>query len=104
MQIAALFRPGVRRKPITKTLLIMKFTAILLLATCLQVSAKVFSQSVTFSGKNVPLQQVFNVVKDQTGYVFFFDEGLLKGARPVTIAANNMLLEDFLREVLKHNP
>jgi TonB-linked SusC/RagA family outer membrane protein len=104
MQIAALFRPGVRRRPITKTMLIMKFTAIILLASCLQVSAKVFSQPVTFSGKNVPLQHVFNAVKDQTGYVFFFDENLLKGTKPVTISAKNMLLEEFLKEVLKTQP
>lgn len=104
MQIAALFRLGVRRRPITKTMLVMKFTAILLLATCLQVSAKVFSQSVTFSGKDVPLKNVFNVVKDQTGYVFFFDEALLKGTKPVTISAQHMLLSAFLKEVLKTQP
>ena len=63
MQIAALFRHSERRKPFTKTMFVMKFTAIILLATCLQVSAKVFSQPVTFSGKNVPLKNVFNVVK-----------------------------------------
>jgi TonB-linked SusC/RagA family outer membrane protein len=104
MQIAALSRLGVRRRPFTKTMLVMKFTAILLLATCLQVSAKVFSQSVTFSGKDVPLQHVFNAVKDQTGYVFFFDEDLLHGTRPVTISAKNMLLPAFLKEVLKTQP
>ncbi len=104
MLIAALFRLGVRRKPITKTMLVMKFTAIILLATCLQVSARVFSQPVTFSGKDVPLQQVFNAVKNQTGYVFFFDEALLKGTKPVTISARNMQLEAFLGEVLKTQP
>lgn len=104
MQIAALFRHSERRKPFTKTMFVMKFTAIILLATCLQVSAKVFSQPVTFSGKNVPLKNVFNVVKEQTGYVFFFDEALLKGARPVTISAKNMQLEEFLKEVLKTQP
>ncbi|HEY8894667.1 MAG TPA: TonB-dependent receptor plug domain-containing protein, partial [Niastella sp.] len=82
----------------------MKFTAIILLASCLQVSAKVFSQPVTFSGKDVPLKNVFNVVKQQTGYVFFFDEALLRGAKPVTISAKNMQLEEFLKEVLKTQP
>lgn len=104
MQIAALFRHSERRKPFTKTMFVMKFTAIILLATCLQVSAKVFSQPVTFSGKNVPLKNVFNVVKEQTGYVFFFDEALLKGTQPVTISAQQMPLETFLKEVLKTQP
>ncbi len=104
MQIAALFRHGVRRRPFTKTMFVMKFTAIIFLATCLQVSANVFSQPVTFTGKNVPLKNIFNVVKDQTGYVFFFDEALLKGTRPVTISAQQMPLDAFLKEVLKTQP
>jgi TonB-linked SusC/RagA family outer membrane protein len=104
MQIVARIRLFIERTPITKTMLIMKFTAILLLATSLQVSAKVFSQPVTFTGKNVPLKQVFNAVKNQTGYVFFFDEDLLKGTKPVTISAKQMQLEEFLKEVLKTQP
>jgi TonB-linked SusC/RagA family outer membrane protein len=104
MQIAALFRHSERRKPFTKTMFVMNFTAIILLVTSLQVSAKVFSQPVTFSGTNVPLKNVFNVVKEQTGYVFFFDEALLKGTRPVTISAQHMPLEAFLKEVLKTQP
>jgi TonB-linked outer membrane protein, SusC/RagA family len=104
MKIAALFRPGKRRKPFTKTMFIMKLTVIILLAACLQVSAKVFSQPVTYSGANVPLRTVFNVVKKQTGYVFFFDEALLQKTKPVTITAKNMQLTAFLNELLKTQP
>lgn len=104
MQIAALFRHSERRRLFTKTMFFMKFTAIILLVTCLQVSAKVYSQPVTFTGKDVPLKNVLNVVKEQTGYVFFFDEALIRGAKPVTISAKNMQLEEFLKEVLKTQP
>jgi len=82
----------------------MKFTVMLLLAGCLQISAKCFSQSVSFSGKNIPLQNLFNVVKTQTGYVFFYDEDKLKATQPVTVSAQNMPLEEFVQKILKDQP
>ena len=42
-----------------KTLLIMKLTAIILLAFCLQVSARSDAQNVSLSEKNVSLEKVF---------------------------------------------
>lgn len=91
---------GKVRHGITKTLLVMKLTSILLLGACLQVSARVHSQTVSFSGNNVPLEKVFAAVEKQTGYVFFFDEAILKTARSVTIKAENYPLSLFLSCVL----
>ena len=88
----------------TKTLLVMKLTSILMLGVCLQVSARVHSQTVSFSGKNVSLEKVFTAVEKQTGYVFFFDEAILKDARPVTIQAENYPLQLFLSCVLNGQP
>ena len=52
--------------PFAKQLIItMNLTAILLLAACLQVSAATYSQTVSFTGKEVPLEQVFTAVKKQ---------------------------------------
>ncbi|HWK06755.1 MAG TPA: SusC/RagA family TonB-linked outer membrane protein [Puia sp.] len=82
----------------------MKLTSILLLGTCLQVSARVHSQTVSFSGKNVSLEKVFASVEKQTGYVFFFDEAILQDARPVTIRVDNMPLAFFLNTILKEEP
>ena len=56
---------------ITKTLLVVKLTIILLTVAALHVSAKGTSQTVTFSGKDVTLEKVFNVIKQQTDYVVF---------------------------------
>ena len=90
---------------IKKTLIMsMNLTSILLLGACLQVSARVHSQTVSFSGKNVPLEKVFAAVEKQTGYVFFFDEAILKDARPVTIRAENYSLSLFLSCVLNGQP
>jgi len=71
-----------------------------MLGACLQVAARVHSQTVSFSGKNVSLEKIFNIVEKQTGYVFFFDESILEDARPVSIRAENYSLQLFLSCVL----
>lgn len=71
-----------------------------MLGACLQVAARVHSQTVTFSGKNVSLEKIFSVVEKQTGYVFFFDESILENAKPVSIRAENYSLQLFLSCVL----
>jgi type II secretory pathway component GspD/PulD (secretin) len=82
----------------------MKLTSFFLLAACLQVSAKVHSQTVSYSAREVPLEEVFPVIKAQTGYVVFCNANTLQGIKPVTITANNLALEDFLKELLKGLP
>ena len=103
MQTRAICAPPARRWP-TKTLRAMKLTTILLLAACLQLSARGISQSVTFSASNVSLDKVFKEVTRQTDYHFFYRQSLLKGSRPLTIRAEKMPLEDFLKELLKNQP
>lgn len=88
----------------TKTVLVMKITTSLILAACLQVSAKGVSQTVTFSGKNVSLQKVFTVIKKQTGYAVMYNADQVEKAKPVNVTANNTPLETFLRQVLIGQP
>ncbi len=57
---------------ITKTLLVMKLTIFLLTAAFLNVSANGVSQTVTFSGQNAKLNEVFASVKKQTGFSFIY--------------------------------
>lgn len=87
-----------------KTLLVMKLTSFFLLAATLQVSAKVHSQTVSYSAREVPIEQVFQVIKAQTGYVVFCNASTLQGIKPVTITAKNLELEAFLKEFLKGLP
>jgi TonB-dependent starch-binding outer membrane protein SusC len=92
------------RRILTKTLLFMNFTAILLLAACLQVSAGGYSQKVTLSEKNAPLTKVLNSIKKQTGYSFFFDEDWLQQAGTVTIKVKEEILERALDICFKDKP
>jgi TonB-linked SusC/RagA family outer membrane protein len=93
-----------RHPDITKTVLVMKLTILLLTVTCLQVTARVNSQEVNFRGDNVPLTKVFDVVKKQTGYLFFYTGEMLREANPVTIHAKGLPLKEFLQLVFQHQP
>src|SRR5258706_16289810 len=65
---------GFDRSPFTtgkKLMTVMKTTAFILLAFCLHVSARSLSQTVTISGKDLPLSKVFTIIKKQTGYTVF---------------------------------
>src|SRR5690349_10000482 len=91
-------------RALTKTLLVMKLTIIFLALSILSAQAKTFSQTVTFSGKNVSIAQVFNAVEQQTGYTIFANKELLKGARPITAAAVDMPLLQFLDLIFTNQP
>lgn len=85
----------------TNFIFIRKLIVIFILAWCLQLSAKTYAQSVSFSGKNVPLKQVFTEVEKQTGYLFFFDAASIRKEDPVTLTASKMPLRDFLNRLLQ---
>lgn len=83
-----------------KLLLVMKFTAIILLTACLTASAHSYSQ-ITLSEKNVPLQKVFKEIQKQTGFNFFYTYEVVQKAGPVTVQVNNVSLQQALEESLK---
>jgi TonB-linked SusC/RagA family outer membrane protein len=85
-------------------LLAMKLTFIFLLALILNVRAEGYSQKVTYSGENVPIEKVFSTIKKQTGYGFFFQKELISLAKPVTINAVNEDLSDVLIALFKDQP
>jgi TonB-linked SusC/RagA family outer membrane protein len=87
-----------------KTVLVMKLTAILLLAGCLHVAAATTAQKVTLSEENVSLKKVFREIKKQTGYAFFYNEKLLDKIGNVSIKASNAPLEEVLKQCFKDQP
>lgn len=93
-----------QRHSLTKILLVMKLTFVLLTVAFLSVNAKSFSQNVSFSGKNVVLEKVFNAIEKQTGYSFLYTEKIINAAKPVSIDASNVPLEQFLQDVFKDQP
>ncbi len=68
------------RKTVTKTLLIMNFTAFLVCTACLHVSAKGLAQ-ITLKEKNIPLSAVFKKIQSQSGYDIIYSYELIKPKR-----------------------
>jgi TonB-linked SusC/RagA family outer membrane protein len=89
---------------IAKALLLMKMTMILLLAFCLNVSAKGFSQNVTLVERDASLEKVFKEIKTQTGKSFVFTGKQLKMAGKISITVYNEPLETVLPKILRGKP
>lgn len=85
-----------------KLLLIMKLSAIFLLAATLQVSARTYGQKVSISGKNLSLGKVFELIKQQTGYAFVADQSVLAHVPAVTLNVKEASLEEVLNQCLQH--
>ena len=84
--------------------LIMKLTTAFLLAGCLQVSATVYSQTVTLDLQDAPLVIVFKQIQQQTGYAFIFSGRDLANAKPVTIHRRQAALDEVLQACLAGQP
>ena len=84
---------GAKRHQFTRQIwLAMKLTIVLTFCALLHANAHTSAQAVTFSGTNVPIKKLFSAIKKQTGYVFFYDETLLKQAKPVTLNVKDVPL------------
>lgn len=82
----------------------MKFTALLILATCFQLQAKTYAQTITLNVKNSPLEFVLEQLKKQSGYQFFYKDAAMRNAKPVTLEVSNRPFEEVLNLCLKDQP
>jgi len=89
---------------LTKTLIVMKLTVLFIIAGLLHAQAGTFSQTITFSGKNVAITKVFKAIETQTGYSVFANKELLKDISPLSVSVKDMPLNDFLSTVLQNQP
>lgn len=75
-----------------------------MMAACLHVNAEAFSQNVTISVRNAPLQKVFKEIKKQTGYNFLCTAELFDLAGRVDLEAKNVPLQQALQQCLQKTP
>jgi TonB-linked SusC/RagA family outer membrane protein len=92
----ALLRSSHFRELLTKTMRVMKLTALFILFFCLHVSAKLSSQTVTLSLKDVPVQKVLQQVMFQTGVSIVYNDSLFADLHPVSIHVKNATVNDVL--------
>ncbi len=87
-----------------KSLLIMKLTFILCIATFLQVSAAGYAQNVNINIKNAPLEEVINQLRDQTDFDFLCNSEIFEGLKPITLIAVNKDVTQVLNECFRGLP
>ena len=88
--------PVVGRIPKTKTILVMKMIAFLLLTASLHVGAAGYSQKITLSVKKTSLEDIFQKIRQQSGYEFIYDTKILRKTNPVTIVVKDASIEQVL--------
>lgn len=93
-----------RKTSVTKTLLVMKLTIILLTVTMLEAGATGFSQSVSISERNVRLESVFKKIEKQTGYYFWYENKALKDVKKISVELQNASLQEALNKCLAGLP
>ena len=86
---------------IQKTLLLMRLTAILLLATSLQLAAKgTYSQKVNIVSGDISLEKVLRLMKQQTGYSFLCNRQVLEKSGHLSLHLKNASLPEALGSCL----
>lgn len=82
----------------------LKWISYLLIA-CLSLSYSALNaQHITLTAKELKLKEVFKMIRKQTGYVVFYRQQQVAAAKPVTLTASNMPLNNFLTLLLKDLP
>lgn len=79
----------------------MKLTALLLTAFFLNVHASGLGQSVTLSGRNIPMKKIFRAIEEQTGFVVSGEREILTSFKPVSLSVSDLPIPAFLDLVLK---
>src|SRR5687768_7433831 len=82
----------------------LKLTAVILLAGCLQVSAEGYSERITLSIRNAPLEKIFEKIKQQSGYYFWYANDVLTGAGNVDVEVRNATIWETMDACLKGQP
>jgi len=87
-----------------KTLRFMRLLMFFMVVGCLQVAGRGLAQSITLREKNASLESVLQSIKQQSGYVFFYNYRVLEKSRPVTVQVTGVSLKEALDACFKDQP
>lgn len=82
----------------------VKLISILLLAGCLQVSARGYGQQVTLHYQGATLKEVIQSISRQTGYNFVYNLQQIKSANKITVDVQDVPLSRALERCFKSQP
>lgn len=92
--------------PVLKKRIFMriKFTAFLIALACIHVYADGNAQSITLSEKNARVEKVFKEINKQTGFIFWYENSLLKDTKKVNVSVRNATIKQALDVLLNDQP
>lgn len=85
----------------SRKLRIIMRLSLLLLIGFMHVSAVASSQKITIKETNAPLKKVLGQIERQSGYLLFYDDGLLEGVVNISVNLKDATIENALDEILK---
>ncbi|RFZ90911.1 SusC/RagA family TonB-linked outer membrane protein [Mucilaginibacter conchicola] len=89
---------------LSKVLLVMKLTAILIIAALTNVSAKTYSQTVSLRQKNASVEKILRLIEKQTGYHFMYDKKDVAKAGNINIDVDNVSIDQALNKAFNEQP
>ena len=93
--------PVAARKRIQQTLLVMKLTVFFVCAFLFKGYTHGFAQQITLSEKNVSLEKIFKSIKQQTGYIFWYENKLIRQTGLLSMKVKDASLDEVLGICLK---
>ncbi|NQX39181.1 SusC/RagA family TonB-linked outer membrane protein [Pedobacter steynii] len=81
-----------------------RLAPLILIVIFMQVSANVFAQKISLSGKGATIKSMLNDISRQSGYNVVYNEQVLKLTTPVNIQVNNAELIDVLNKLFEGQP
>lgn len=91
------------RGKLKKTLLVMKLTAIFILAFLVQVNASVYSQNTKFDGdyRGKTIREVFTEIENQSRFRFFFNDDFTNIDQVVNFTVKDANVEGILNRLFE---
>lgn len=65
---------------------------------------KSYGQNASLSVNQQPIEKVFETLQKQTGYLFFYEEGLFRNTPKISLSVKNRPLKEMLDLILKNQP
>ena len=82
----------------------MRVFIIVLVMVSLQVSARAFSQKISLSVKDTRIERILETVKQQSGFLLFYDYDLIKEVKPLTINVKDASVTQVMDLLVKGQP
>lgn len=88
------------RRALPRAIYVMKFTFLIILTACLQLSAEVHSQKVSLDVSDASIKKVLAMIESQTAYHFLFSDRRLKDRNNVNVQVQQADVFTVLDQVL----